>query len=75
MNKLAIPIALVAVIMVAGIFAFSPVEQASTVHDDITDSNAAIADLLCTESELTGVNEAGDNCIDAIPGFSTLIVE
>ena len=32
MNKLTIPAILVATVMVAGIFAFIPVEQASTVH-------------------------------------------
>jgi len=32
MNKLAIPAILVATVMVAGLFAFAPVEQASTVH-------------------------------------------
>lgn len=32
MNKVAIPAMLVATVMVAGIFAFLPVEQASTVH-------------------------------------------
>ena len=32
MNKIAIPALLVATIMVAGAFAFVPVEQASTVH-------------------------------------------
>ena len=32
MNKIAIPTLLVATIMVAGMFAFAPVEQASTVH-------------------------------------------
>ena len=32
MNKLAIPAILVATVMVAGMFAFIPVEQASTVH-------------------------------------------
>jgi len=32
MNKLTIPAILVATVMVAGIFAFMPVEQASTVH-------------------------------------------
>jgi len=33
MNKLAIPTILLATVMVAGMFAFMPVEQASTVHD------------------------------------------
>ena len=32
MNKIAIPALLVATVMVAGAFAFVPVEQASTVH-------------------------------------------
>jgi len=35
MNKLMIPAILVATVMVAGIFAFMPVQQASTVHDTI----------------------------------------
>ena len=35
MNKFTIPVILAATIMLAGIFAFSPVEQASTVHDTI----------------------------------------
>jgi len=35
MNKLTIPAILVATVMVAGIFAFMPVEKASTVHDTI----------------------------------------
>jgi len=35
MSKLMIPAILVATIMVAGIFAFMPVQQASTVHDTI----------------------------------------
>ena len=36
MNKLAIPAILVATVMVAGIFAFTPIEKASTVHTTIT---------------------------------------
>ena len=35
MNKLVIPAILVATVMVAGIFAFMPVQQASTVHTTI----------------------------------------
>jgi len=35
MNKLVIPAILVATVMVAGIFAFIPVEQAVTVHDTL----------------------------------------
>ena len=38
MNKLLIPTILTATVLIAGIFAFMPVEQASTVHDTIIDS-------------------------------------
>ena len=40
MNKFAIPAILVATVMVAGIFAFMPVEQASTVHTTIIDKSS-----------------------------------
>ena len=45
MNKLTIPAILVATVMVAGAFAFMPVQQASTVHTSgtITVSSATIA--------------------------------
>ena len=39
MNKLTIPAILVATVMVAGIFAFMPVEQASTVHTTLGQLN------------------------------------
>jgi len=42
MNKLTIPSILVATVMVAGIFAFMPVEQASTVHDTIQATSVQI---------------------------------
>jgi len=41
MNKIAIPAILVATVMVAGMFAFAPVEQASTVHLSGTTTLAA----------------------------------
>ena len=45
MNKLAIPAILVATVMVAGIFAFMPVQQASTVHTSGTITTASDADI------------------------------
>ena len=42
MNKLTIPAILVATVMVAGAFAFMPVEQASTVHTTIAGTIQAI---------------------------------
>ena len=45
MNKLTIPAILVATVMVAGIFAFMPVQQASTVHDTIIASTTDIRQI------------------------------
>jgi len=56
MNKLAIPAILVATVMVAGIFAFMPVEQASTVHDTIRSTQLEIRQVTAV-----GVDAAIDN--------------
>ena len=40
MNKVIVPVILVAVVAVAAGFAFSPVEQVSTVDDDIEQQHA-----------------------------------
>ena len=48
MTKLAIPIALIAIIMVAGVFAFVPVQTASTVHNTISDDYDSFLDLMCS---------------------------
>ena len=46
MNKLAIPAILVSIVMIAGIFAFVPVQQATTVHQQIIDAiNGGNTDL------------------------------
>jgi len=59
MKKLAIPAILVATVMVAGIFAFTPVEKASTVHDTIilaiTDGNVIQETIPLTEGDGTYV--------------------
>ena len=43
MNKLTIPAILAATVMVAGIFAFMPVEQASTVHTTLNLAQASVS--------------------------------
>ena len=48
MNKLTIPTILVATVMVAGIFAFIPVEQASTVHTTAAGSSTDLLALTTT---------------------------
>ena len=51
MNKLTIPTILVATVMVAGMFAFMPVDQASTVH--ATSALATVEVLTFTDTYLT----------------------
>ena len=48
MNKLTIPAILVATVMVAGMFAFMPVQQASTVHDTIQATTTQIQSVAST---------------------------
>ena len=51
MNKLTIPAILVATVMVAGIFAFMPVEQATTVHTTIIDETMQIISVDSTAAD------------------------
>jgi len=55
MNKIAIPVLLAGIIMIAGIFAFMPIEEAITVHLTLQTSTAANTahDLLQTTSAST----------------------
>ena len=71
MNKLTIPIALVAVIMVAGIFAFVPVGQAATVHDSLSNEAEALADAICDQT-LDGQAD-GDNGADLDAGVCDFV--
>jgi len=52
MNKYAIPTVLTAIVLLAGIFAFNPVEQASTVHNTI----------LAGTGEFQSVSFDGNDC-------------
>ena len=55
MNKFAIPAILLATVMVAGLFAFAPVEQASTVHTSgtITLESDADIDAILADTDAT----------------------
>jgi len=66
MNKLVIPTILLATVMVAGIFAFAPVNQVSTVHDTIQ-SSMEIRDIYAF------IGDADDDNSDAIT-FDFLLV-
>ena len=65
MNTKIIPIALVAIIMVAGVFAFVPVQQASTVHATLTDELHEIKNTFCQawyNDDNFDYNEENDEC-------------
>ena len=57
MNKLVLPIILVAIVMIVGVFAFTPVDKASTVHDEIIDD---IGDVIC-DATSSGSYIPGEN--------------
>ena len=50
MNKLVIPTIRIATVLIAGIFAFSPIEKASTVH-------AGLTGIQVVEDSVTGITE------------------
>jgi len=73
MNKLTIPAILVATVMVAGIFAFMPVQQASTVHTTIT-ADIGTSFRVSSGSTALGDVDAG-NEVFSIACASACIVE
>ena len=64
-NKL-IPALLIAVVMVAGAFAFAPIDQASTVHTTISDDLDALADVLCDIIDGEDYDPVAQVCIDGV---------
>jgi len=64
MNKIIIPTLLIATVIAVGFFAFSPVEQASTVHTTIT--NVAMIPFIvdCAEILLAGGSDDGEITLD-----------
>jgi len=61
MNKLTIPTILVATVMVAGIFAFMPVQQASTVHTSAAFTENSIKYITLTDV-CTAAGAAATEC-------------
>jgi len=84
MNKLTIPAILVATVMVAGIFAFMPVEQASTVHDTIittlggsatpVTNNAVNTNLESTQTQIEAIVQTGSGTMVAGADVAVLTV-
>jgi len=62
MNKLTIPVILVATVMVAGIFAFMPVQQASTVHTTIQATQQNLVVLELTDPDQDAADTYTINC-------------
>jgi len=70
MNKLTIPTILVATVMVAGIFAFMPVEQASTVH---TSGTITIANDAITAAKIATDAIGASELADAVEPLSNVL--
>ena len=73
MNKLTIPAILAATVLVAGMFAFMPVEQASTVHTSgtLTIAQADIDTLTGSASGVIVTTAIGDGADDLYDGTIT----
>jgi len=73
MNKAVIPTLLIATVMIAGIFAFSPIEEASTVHTTIAtnvdDQNRA---MTWTIESAAGTDNTIIPATEIITGTATL---
>ena len=65
MNSKLIPVLLIAVIMVAGAFAFAPIDQVSTVHETVSDNLDDLGQLLCDEVYFEDYDAGNQVCIDA----------
>ena len=62
-NKL-IPILLIAIVMVAGAFAFAPVDRASTIHTTVSDDLDDLGDVLCSIVDDEVYNSVAQECTD-----------
>ena len=71
MNKLIIPTILIATVLVAGIFAFMPVEQASTVHETIIADIGGVAIDLVNVAGGTNVDNNAVNVLINVAGIVT----
>ena len=60
MNKMTIPSLLLGIVMIAGIFAFMPVYEASTVHTTIQSTTVRIVEVTAEERG-TGAGDQDDN--------------
>ncbi len=65
MSKLIIPIILVFTVVVAGVFAFVPIENASTVHTDIMANTQRIDEII-----LDTTTDANDDLVITCPAAS-----
>ena len=73
MNKLTIPSILAATVLIAGIFAFMPVEKASTVHTDLEEKMEAVEDTIKGEINKNRVFLETVN-LQGVARYSTVVV-
>ena len=61
MNKIIFPVILIIIIAIGLGFAFAPVEQAVTVHNDIIQE---VSDVACDVFDGEGLEWTGEDCTD-----------
>ena len=64
MNKLVIPMTLSAIVLIAGFFAFAPIEEATTVHTTIQATSAQTDTIVRTTTAGVGVTDLLDIEVD-----------
>ena len=70
--KFTIPAILAATIMIAGIFAFMPVQQASTVHTTITNNVDNIRITVTAFNDVAAIADVGDIAQDVADTFGAI---
>ena len=60
MNKLILPLVLIVIVAITAGFAFAPVDQASTVDEEITDT---LSDNICIVRNGPGATWDGEGCV------------
>ena len=68
MNRAILPAILVFVILVAGVFAFAPIEKATTLDSNVIDEMEKLADALCDEMSLGSFPEFDPDSNSCISG-------
>ena len=75
MNKIVLPSILVATVLIAGIFAFSPIEEVSTVHTTILGQTVELKTVRCAETvDMDAANDDGSFTLNLPAASSNMLI-